>query len=362
MNDQDKLEDFLDLLNRPAFAVRCGRIVCANREALARLLPPGTEISTILVTGHEEYKTLGEGSLCLTLRVAGTHKEAAVRRMGDGVDLFLLDQETELTNLQMLSLAAQKLREPLNEIMTATEQLLPELNLEESPLLSKLAASINRGSYQLLRMLGNMSDAGEYLHGAVPNRERTSLTAFFGEIFQKAGELIEQAGYSFRAVLPEEDLTVGLDRQKMERATYNLLSNALRFSPKGSEIRAEVHVRRDLVLLQVQDVGEGLLEAVQKTRFERYRREPAVEDRRFGIGLGLPMTRQVAAMHGGSLMVHLGKDGGTEAILSIDRKLPPAGSLYSPMMDVDYTGARDHSLVELSGELPLEMFQAWSLC
>lgn len=360
MKHRDDWAQFLDLLNRPAFTVEQGRIACANREALARLLPLGTEIGTILLTGQEAYETLKDGSLCLTLQVADTQKGAAVRRMGDGVDLFLLDQETELANLQVLALAAQKLREPLNEIMGAAEQLIPELNLEEAPSLLKQVASINRGTHQMLRMLGNMADASQYFFGALANRERTDLASFFQEVFERAEILAGEAGYKLEITLPEEDVTVGIDRQRMERAVYNLLSNAMRFSPKGSTIEAGVYVRPNLVLLRMQDNGEGLHETVRRSLFERYRREPEVEDRRFGIGLGLPMTRQVASMHGGSLLIQPGKQGGTEVVLSMDRKLPPVGKLMSPLARVDYTGEQDHGMVELSGELPLESFAAWN--
>ena len=95
---------------------------------------------------------------------------------------------------------------------------------------------------------------------------------------------------------------------------------------------------------------------IQQDLFSRYRRAPSVEDGRFGLGLGLLLVRQTAALHGGALLISEAPEGGTIAALSFRRNLPASGAFRSPMADLDYTGCRDHGLVELSRELPRDLY------
>src|SRR5699024_5050517 len=99
----------------------------------------------------------------------------AVRRLAEGVDLFLLDQEADLAGLKQLALAARQLREPLGNTMIAADRLFPELELTEAPGLQEQMARMNQGLFQLLRIINNMADAEQYLAGALPNRETTAL-------------------------------------------------------------------------------------------------------------------------------------------------------------------------------------------
>ena len=127
------------------------------------------------------------------LQIADTQQGAAVRRLAEGVDLFLLDQEADLAGLKQLALAARQLREPLGNTMIAADRLFPELELTEAPGLQEQMARMNQGLFQLLRIINNMADAEQYLAGALPNRETTALGGFFGEILEKAAALGEKS-------------------------------------------------------------------------------------------------------------------------------------------------------------------------
>ena len=258
MEQQQNWTQLLELLERPAFTVEQGRVSWANREALARLVSTGQEIHALLQTGAEEYAHLGSGSLCLSLQIADTQQGAAVRRLAEGVDLFLLDQEADLAGLKQLALAARQLREPLGNTMIAADRLFPELELTEAPGLQEQMARMNQGLFQLLRIINNMADAEQYLAGALPNRETTALGGFFGEILEKAAALGEKAGVQLIYTPPVREGMGNIDRQKVERAVYNLLSNALRFTPKGGLIRVSLTLDRERAVLRVQDNGDGM--------------------------------------------------------------------------------------------------------
>lgn len=361
MEEKQNWPELLELLERPAFIVQQGKVICANREALARLVTQGQEIGALLRTGEEEYANLTSGSLCLSLQIADARQGAAVQRLENGADLFLLDQEADMAGLKQLALAARQLREPLSNTMLATDRLFPELELGEAPGLQDQLSVINQGLFQLLRIVNNMADAEQYLAGTIPNREATALGSFFGELLERAAALTERAGVQLTYIPPERDGMGNLDRQRMERAVYNLLSNALRFTPKGGHICVTLTMKGDRAVLRIQDDGEGLHRQVQQDLFNRYRRTPGVENGQFGLGLGLLLVRQVAALHGGALLISEAPEGGTVAALSMARNLPAGGGVRSPRMSVDYTGCRDHGLVELSRELPANLYDVWNI-
>ena len=98
-------------------------------------------------------------------------------------------------------------------------------------------STINQGLFQLLRIINNMADAGQYLTARQPNREVTSLGSFFGEIAERASTLTAKAGVRLTYTPPTREGMGNLDRDMAERAFYNLLSNALRFTPKGKTIQ-----------------------------------------------------------------------------------------------------------------------------
>lgn len=352
--DNNHWTDVLELLDRPAFAVENGKISWANQGALASLM--GQDIHPMLATGRTEYQHLGAESLCLTLQLADTQCGAAVRRLSQDAILFLLDEDADTEALRALSLAAQKLRTPLSSILNAAEQLFPQLNLDESLFLRRQVANIHQGAYQILRIVGNMADASEYLGGVAAHRERTSCCSFFQEFFEKAAVYGASLDIAVKFTPLKSEILLDIDRPRMERAIYNLLSNTLRFTPQGGTVRAWLTQGPGQVVLHLLDDGEGLHQQVHSTLFSRYRRAPDLEDNRFGLGLGLLLARQVAAMHGGALLIGPGREGGTEIALSMDRTLAPLEALHSPVMVVDYAGGRSTGLVELSGELPKEFF------
>lgn len=182
------------------------------------------------------------------------------------------------------------------------------------------------------------------------------MGSFFGEIAERASTLTAKAGVRLTYTPPTREGMGNLDRDMAERAFYNLLSNALRFTPKGKTIQVTLTLDRERAVLRVQDQGEGLHQEIQQDLFSRYRRAPSVEDGRFGLGLGLLLVRQTAALHGGALLISEAPEGGTIAALSFRRNLPASGAFRSPMADLDYTGCRDHGLVELSRELPRDLY------
>lgn len=358
MDNQIIKTEMLALLAVPAFIVENGIIRSLNSAARGALLSPGEPVEPYLATGMEEYRSLREGSLFLTLELPIGRRQASVYYQ-QGVHLFVVERGVK-AELHLLSLVAQKLREPLNDIMAVADQMFPELLDSEDPDRQRQMAQMNRGLHRILRALGNMSDAEGYQPDSVV-MEPTELGAFFFEIFQRAEPLGEAAGVKMEFRAPSQPVQTMANRGRLERAVYNLLSNSLKFTPRGGMIRMELEKRGDLAVLTVTDNGEGISRELLGTVFARYQREPAPDDYRWGIGLGLSMVSGAAAAHGGTLLLRPAAGGGTVAAMSIRLKNQGPASVSATRLRVDYAGEHDHGLVELADSLPWEVFEAGSI-
>lgn len=344
----------LDLMVRPAFCVKDGIIAGANSDAQRCLIQIGTPIEALLPEDPEEYRTYQDGCLYLTLEILGQHYGASVTKNGE-FDIFVLEQDADHAELNAMALAAQELREPLANVMTVADRLFPVVG--ENDHVQDQVARINRGLFQMLRVISNMSDAVRYAQDTDSSYEIRDITAIFEEIFRRAGALIEQTGIRlhFRN-LPESVYTL-VDAEKLERAVYNLLSNALKFTPRDGSIEA-VLTRRDRKLyLTIQDSGPGVDPSLRSSIHSRYQRQPGLEDGRFGIGLGMVLIRAAAAAHGGTVLIEHPEDSGTRITMTIQIRQNNSGSFRSNILKVDYAGERDHGLIELSDALPAKLYQ-----
>ncbi len=354
MNHSESQLQLLNLITRPAFYAGSGVITYANQAALAMVLTPGTALAPMLPFDPEELNKLTEGSLCTTLAVAGITHQVAVSPCEEGF-LFLLDAQENMQSLRMLALAAQQLRVPLNELVGEMTQVFPQMQ-DASPEDYRRSRQMMQNMMQLLRIVGNMSDAQQYADQQAAFMEPVELGSLYDEIFRKVASLAESLGIHISFDQPKQAVVVWGDSQQIERCVLNLLANSLRFTPQGGTVHAQLQLAGRQAILRVQDSGEGLHEQIRSTLFDRYRREPAVEDSRYGLGLGLLLSRLIATNHGGALFIGPGRDGGTEAVLALPVRREDAGDhpICSMPCRVDYTGSWDHALVELSGVLPPE--------
>lgn len=346
----------LDLMVHPGFCVKDNVIIQANQAAASLMLTPGRTVTELLHTGKEEYADFQEGCLYLTLNLGGETIGASVTRMGE-YHIFLLEQEADQAELQAMALAARELREPLAKVMTTADRLFPMEALQNDPATRDQVARLNRGLLQMLRVIGNMSDAGRYNAGQGAYLEIRDVTALMQEIFDRSRDLISHAGLklTFRNLNIPVDCLV--DSEKLERAVLNILSNAIKFTPKGGTIDCSLTRKGHLLVLQVQDSGSGIPDAIRSHIHNRYQRQPGIEDGRFGIGLGMVLIRSAAAIHGGTVLIDQPEGSGTRITMTMAIRSNASGTLRSNVLRVDYSGERDHGLVELSESLPAFLYE-----
>ncbi len=346
----------LNLMTQPAFTVRDGLIDLTNAAAQKYFLEQGMPVEDLLYTGKSEYREFSEGCLYLSLSIAGIPCAASVRRM-DGYDLFTIEQESDQAELQAIALAAQELRTPLSSVMTVADQLFPVAGQESDSATQAQIARINRGLFQMLRIVGNMSDAHRYSQQTETGMTMVDITSVIGEIFEKTAALLQHGGIELRFTNLDKAVYSLADEEKLERAIHNILSNAVKFSEKGSTILAKLTRRGDMLHLTVQDKGEGIRPELRGSVHNRFRRTPGLEESRYGIGLGMVLIRSAATMHGGTVLIDHPEEKGTRVTMTMAIQQRNDSQLRASTLRVDYAGERDHPLIELSEVLPAELYR-----
>lgn len=352
-------EDLLSHFVCPAFYGEEGIITHVNDAASRLLITAGTPVSDYLASGREEYAGFSCGCLYLTLKLQDRLYSACVTRE-KGQDLIIAEQDQlSASLLQAYALAARELREPLASVMLATERLFRTLPQDADPVIQRQAAFINQNLYRMLRILGNMSDASRFADGMDVHIEQCSISSVLAELFADIQDNCRSSGIDFSYRCPEENISGPIDRVKLERGIYNLISNAIKFSDKKGAVRAEVKRRGARLYITITGSGEGIAPDIQNTIYRRYQRGAGLEESRQGIGLGMVLARGAAAIHGGTLLMEtIDHETRITMTLSLEGR---EMTLRSPVLRVDYTGEKSHSLVELSDCLAAELYSIENL-
>ena len=99
-----------------------------------------------------------------------------------------------------------------------------------------------------------------------------------------------------------EDLTVSHDSKWTSEALFNLLDNAVKYTPAGGKIAVSVVLWEMYVEIKVTDTGKGISESNQAAIFRRFYREEEVHDQQ-GVGIGLYLAREIVTRQGGYIKV-----------------------------------------------------------
>lgn len=346
MEIKQEIITMLEMLTQPAFLADEVKIRHVNAAAKMYLLQPDMLLAELLGEHWPVYQSFTGDSLYCRLQIGLKPVCTTVTDL-EGCRLFSLEQPEEQLQLQAIALASQQLREPVASMLAASAQFLPEVQNHR-----EAADQFVRRCHQLLRRLNNMSDAITFADSD-GWMEYTEMMGFFSEILEKTADLAKKAGFNVTFAAHQEPVYTMADREKLERALLNMLSNAMKFTSGTPEIHVELTTRGDRLYLSVTSQGKPLRGEI----YTRFCRHPILEDPTHSMGLGMALVRSTAIVHGGVVLTDQPQPGKNRVTLTIPLKHPQETVLRSPVMRLDYAGGFDHCLVELSDVLPAEVYQ-----
>jgi PAS domain S-box-containing protein len=206
-----------------------------------------------------------------------------------------------------LEAVSHDLRTPLTSILGSAltlEQTRFELPPEEAQDLVRRVATNAR---KLERLLTDLLDLDRLQRGIVsPQRRPTQISDL---VRRTVDELEDPAGHSID--LDVEDVTVSIDAAKVERIVENLLSNAIRHTPKGTRIWISASGKDGGMMLVVRDEGPGVPPDLREAVFEPFRQAPGSSSEHSpGVGVGLSLVRRFSELHGGRAWLEESTGGG----------------------------------------------------
>ncbi|MEH2284769.1 MAG: response regulator [Nostoc sp.] len=161
-----------------------------------------------------------------------------------------------------------------------------------------------RNSRRLLRLVNQLLDLQRLDAGRMqPSFHPSDLVEFVSQIVESFRPYCEKKRLHLVTQL-DECSTVYLDMEKFDKVVYNLLSNAMKFTPEGGTISVRLKSERDRCILQVQDTGIGIVKEQIPHLFERFRQAEGSANRSYeGSGLGLALVKELVELHGGQVTV-----------------------------------------------------------
>jgi signal transduction histidine kinase len=136
------------------------------------------------------------------------------------------------------------------------------------------------------------------------------------EVWQRARQ-VDGGAHDLALVLNQPTMVLG-DRERLVQLLWNLVENALRYTPAGGRVSVALRDQGDLVELMVTDTGLGIEPQHLPHIFERFYRADWVRQRQEGsTGLGLAIVKQIAEAHGGQVQVHSAPGEGSTFTVSL---------------------------------------------
>ena len=344
----DDLQPLLDGCASPLLLFEGDTLIRRNQSAQRSYpgLELGTSVSDILsADACPAFHYDGPGSRLFSGTILGLEQDLRVTLWMGHRLLEVLD--TVPPARRVMASVAQGILSPLSGVMAAAPELLRQIpGQRDDPDVQASSAQLLQGIYAVFR-------AGTHLRlCSDPSRMRIlpkqdNLSLWLQEQAQLLTPLMEEANRNLELLLPPQDILCRFDAEALGQALLNLVSNAMKFTENGGHITFQLKkTSPKRVCLMVRDDGCGIAPDQMATVFSRQKSPRDLPDHRWGIGLGLPLTRAI-----------LQPGQGTTVYLA----LPYTHSyseepLHSPMQHPMPFGGFSPALVELADVLPSRIY------
>lgn len=226
--------------------------------------------------------------------------------------------EAERLKEQFFALISHELRTPLASIIGYLELLEEEDGDRLSPEGSGFVTVMQRSSQRLMRLIGDLLFAAQVEAGQLALlQEATDIASVVRHASDAFAPLAAERELDLRCAIDPDLGVIDGDPHRLGQVVDNLLSNALKFTPRGGSV--ELRLQEALgpngelgVRLQVQDDGPGIPQSEQAILFERFQRASAADAQAIqGVGLGLAIVRAIVDGHGGAITLRSRVGAGT---------------------------------------------------
>jgi len=276
-----------------------------------------------------------EGWLEISLRAAGADRFVAAVR--DAREQALRERRLEAERLaadqqnagksRFLANMSHELRTPLNAIMGFSDIMRQRLFGPLGDRYAEYAELIHESGTHLLELINDVLDMSKI----EAEKFELSIETFdardaVSAVLRLMRGQADRAGVNLRGVLPIGPLYADADRRAVKQIALNLISNALKFTPRGGSVTVTVQGADDTLELVVADTGVGIAQDDLLRLGRPYEQAGDAEQRAAGSGLGLSLVRAFARLHGGDMTVESSVGEGTTVTIRMPVLSPEAAA------------------------------------
>jgi PAS domain S-box-containing protein len=202
---------------------------------------------------------------------------------------------------EFLATLAHELRNPIAPVRNAVGVMQMEHDM--TPRVAACRDIIDRQTAHLSRLVDDLLDVGRITTGKIELRiARAEMSDIVARSIEVVKPFTDERAQQVLIDLPPESVQVMGDMTRLVQVVQNLLNNASKFSPHGSEIRIVVKHERNALLLKVIDTGRGISPKGLTNIFDLFVQEDQyLNPGEAGLGIGLTLCRSIVEMHGGSI-------------------------------------------------------------
>jgi signal transduction histidine kinase/ActR/RegA family two-component response regulator len=204
---------------------------------------------------------------------------------------------------EFLATLSHELRNPLNVILGYSELLLRIPEIEQSSRLRKMGEALRRNAQSQSQLINDLLDLSRLQRGKISlNHETISLAVIIDNAVETIRGEVAAKGVEIVLTVADQFLLIDGDRLRLQQIAWNLLNNAVKFTPAGGRIGIGLHRDEQSAVLVVEDTGQGIEASFLPHVFEMFRQADGSNVRRHGgLGIGLALVQQLVQLHGGTI-------------------------------------------------------------
>ena len=230
-----------------------------------------------------------------------------------------IEEEMMEFKLSFFTHITHEFRTPLAIIQTAVDKMK---NPQSMTFSRNALATAQRGVKRLLRLVNQLMEFRKMNAGAMNlHVDKGDIVQFVRQIYQDVWQVGNQKNIHMTFVPFAQHYDMYFDDRAVEMMVYNLLSNALKYTPVGGSVTLKVLLNGEFLLISVEDTGKGITPEQQKHLFQPFMQGEMSQG---GMGIGLYMAHSMAELHHGNLIYQRQENGSVFVV-----KLPVSDEAYT---------------------------------
>ncbi len=218
---------------------------------------------------------------------------------------------------EFLATLSHELRTPMNIVLGWLNILASGKRVRET---RSALAIVQRNAQVQAKLIDDLLDMNRLVSGTLRLEvEPVDVRGLLNTAIQGLQPAADAKGIHITADVGSSVIGALVDAGRLQQVLWNLLHNAIKFTPKSGRIEVRLHQRNGYLRVEVQDTGRGISQEFLPHVFERFRQEDSSSTRESpGLGLGLSIARHLVELHGGTIAAFSdGKDCGARFVIEL---------------------------------------------